>query len=229
MAILVVDDQVDNTDLVRYLLESAGYADILTAHSAARAFEYLCSGVQVDLILMDVNMPRVDGIETCQRLKAIPEYRDIPVIMVTARTERDVIDVAFDAGAADFVRQPFDRIELMARVRSALALKAQIDCRKERERELATANRQLERLARVDALTGIANRRAIDEALGAEWRRAARASTCLSLILVDIDYFKLFNDTYGHSAGDACLARVARLLEGVLQRPADLAGRFGGE
>jgi diguanylate cyclase (GGDEF)-like protein len=229
MAILVVDDQFDNADLVKYLLESAGYADVVTFSSAERAFEYLGKDAAVDLILMDVNMPCVDGITACRRIKADPALEDVPVIMVTAQTEREVIDLAFAAGAADFVRQPFDRIELLARVRSALALKAQIDCRKARERELANANLQLERLARVDALTGIANRRALDEALGAEWRRAARASNCLTLVLVDIDFFKAYNDTYGHPAGDACLARVARLLESVLRRPADLAGRFGGE
>ena len=229
MAILVVDDQVDNTELVRYLLEAAGYTDVVTASSAERAFEYLCTGAAVDLILMDILMPGTDGIAACRQIKADPAHADVPVIMVTARTERDVIDSAFAAGAADFVRQPFDRVELLARVRSALALKSQIDERKAREHELAEANLQLARLARIDALTGIANRRALDETLAAEWRRAARASAWLSLVLVDIDYFKAFNDTYGHSAGDVCLGRVARLLASALRRPADFAARFGGE
>jgi diguanylate cyclase (GGDEF)-like protein len=229
MGILVVDDQVDNSDLVKCILESAGYSGVVTVSSAEQAFDYLRGGALVDLILMDFCMPDMDGIAACKRLKADPALEDIPVIVVTARGESDVLDRAFAAGATDFVRKPFDPVELCARVRTALALKAQIDHRKARERELAEANRQLDRLARIDALTGVANRRALDETLVAEWRRATRTATWLSLVIVDIDFFKAYNDTYGHPAGDAILARVARLVERELRRPADFAARFGGE
>src|SRR3954447_990797 len=129
MGILVVDDHADNTDLVKVDLELAGYSGIVTALSAEQAFEYLRAGSPVDLILMDVCMPGTDGITACQQLKADPAFSDIPVIIVTALAEYDIIDQAFAAGAADFLRKPFNRVELLARVRSALALKAQIDAR----------------------------------------------------------------------------------------------------
>ena len=142
--------------------------------------------------------------------------------MVTASEEVAVLQSAFDAGVIDFLRKPFNKIELLARVKSALTLKHEIDERKE-------AMRKLQLLSSTDGLTGIANRRHFDDFLAMEWRRSVRNGTYLSLLLMDIDYFKKYNDGYGHQAGDDCLKMVARKLNETVRRPGDLLARYGGE
>lgn len=136
-------------------------------------------------------MPEVDGVEATRRIKEIEALSDIPIIMVTASEKIETLQSAFDAGAIDFVKKPFNKIELLARVKSALKLKHEIDERKK-------AMRKLELLSSLDGLTGIANRRHFDDFLDREWRRSTRDGTPLSLILMDIDFFKKYNDGYGH-------------------------------
>jgi PleD family two-component response regulator len=140
---------------------------------------------------MDNVMPEVDGVEATRRIKEIEALSDIPIIMVTASEKIETLQSAFDAGAIDFVKKPFNKIELLARVKSALKLKHEIDERKK-------AMRKLELLSSLDGLTGIANRRHFDDFLDREWRRSTRDGTPLSLILMDIDFFKKYNDGYGH-------------------------------
>ncbi len=145
MSILVVDDTLEVREMLSVLLESAGYQDILFAESAAAAFERLGMGgsgmapVDVDAVLMDINMPGLDGVEACRRIKAVERFCDTPIIMVTAMSEAGFLEAAFAAGATDYLTKPIKRVELLARMRSALRLKREMDRRKAREQELEQA------------------------------------------------------------------------------------------
>lgn len=241
MKILIVEDSQDSLILIKSILKKEGYRDILTARSAQEAFEQLGIGNprgenEVDLILMDIVMEGMDGIEACRQIKSSPPFKDVPVIMVTAQTGLEDLKKAFQAGATDYIRKPYNRVELLARVRSSLSLKSEMDQRKAREKELLEvtrllekANRELQDLAHLDGLTGIANRRRFEEYYGVEWRRAQRDFSALSLIMADIDYFKAYNDNYGHQAGDDCLKKIAKNLQSGLRRAGDLVARYGGE
>lgn len=238
MCILIVDDREENRDLLQVTLETAGFDRVAQASSATDALRQLSQdgAADFDLILMDIMMPDIDGVEACRRIRASEALAKIPIIMVTAKGTPEVLEEAFAAGAIDFLTKPYDPIELVARVSSALALKRERDCCRQREHELmalsqalAEANGQLELLARRDALTGVANRRAFDEQLEVEWRRAARDRHSLSVVILDVDHFKAYNDTYGHPAGDRALTRVANSISSTLRRPGDLAARYGGE
>ncbi|MGR6034388.1 MAG: diguanylate cyclase [Candidatus Nitrosoglobus sp.] len=241
MPILVVDDDEDLSRLLALRLQAAGGYEVCLAHSAQAAFEGLAmqsteASKSIDLILMDVGLPDIDGIEVCRRLKSHPIGQDIPVIIVTGRNGHENLQAAFDAGAVDYVTKPFDSASLIARVRSALRLKQEIDTRKQRERELLAlahqleiANEQLRQLSTLDELTGIANRRQFEVEVQLEFQRAMRGKTSLSLIMIDIDNFKAYNDIYGHQAGDDCLRQVAAALNSKLKRLNDLVARYGGE
>ena len=241
MAIVVVDDTIFSLEVIKAFLIKAGYLDVITVKSARELYQlvdgYSDRGiVEIDLILMDIIMPDVDGIEACRNVKKREWLADVPVIMVTATTEKDDLQLAFSAGAMDFIKKPLDRVELLARVRSALRLKHETARRKAREtellevtRQLQAANERLQNLSFLDGLTGIANRRHFDQELLKESRRAKREKTPLSLIMLDIDYFKAFNDAYGHLKGDDCLKTVASTLKKTLKRSGDFPARYGGE
>lgn len=241
MSILLVDDSRVVRAMLGAILNSGGYTDVVVADSAQAAFEALgldsgSGRTGIDLILMDFTMPDMDGIAALNRIRAVSHLRDIPVIMVTGRVEPESLQKAFDAGAIDYITKPVHEVELLARVRSALKLKYEIDQRKAREYELVqalkqleTANQLLQHISATDGLTGVANRRQFDGVLEVEWARASRNRLWLALILLDIDYFKLYNDTYGHQAGDACLKTVASILVGSIHRPEDMVARYGGE
>jgi len=160
-------------------------------------------------------MPGMDGYEVCTRLKADPTTAGVPVVFITALTQCEDEVRGLECGAIDYITKPIVPPVVKVRVKNQLDLK--------RYRDL------LEALSHVDGLTGVPNRRRFDEYLLHEWRRAERAGGALSLLMADIDYFKAFNDTYGHLAGDDCLKRVAQALEHCVHRPADLAARYGGE
>lgn len=242
MGILIVDDSLDSRMLIKAFLNAEGYSDVILAESAQDAFNKLGidntdSAIRdVDLILMDVFMPGIDGIKACSRIKEVEKLKDVPVIMVTGSTEVEDMQLSFSSGAVDYITKPISKIELLARVRSTLRLKHEMDSRKARERELMELTKQLEatnlilqRISHTDGLTGIQNRRYYDERLEQEWRRAERDNVAIALLLIDIDFFKAYNDTYGHQAGDECLKTVAHTLQEVLKRPADFVARYGGE
>lgn len=242
MNVLVVDDSKTSRTLTITLLSKAGFTNLTPVVSAAEAFATIEAGTQngsasgVDVVLMDIMMGDIDGIEACQRIKRDSRYRDIPIIMVTGVQKKESLEKAFDAGAIDYITKPIDKIDLLARVASALSLKRESDIRKEREKELIIiaqrldeANKELKRLSSMDGLTNIANRRQFDETLKKEWRRSVREKGSIALAMIDIDHFKLYNDHYGHQEGDNCLKSVAQMVENAGRRPGDLAARYGGE
>lgn len=211
--VLVVDDNPVNLTLLDAVL-SPEYR-VRVATGGEQALDAAGSDDPPDLILLDVMMPGMDGFEVCRRLKESQKTRRCPVIFVTALDEEANEELGFSLGAVDYIAKPFSIPVVRARVRTHIALKKQAD--------------QLEQLSHVDALTQIANRRRFDEAFDQEWRRASRDRRPLSVLLVDVDHFKEFNDHYGHGAGDECLHRVASCLAGSVARSGDLVARYGGE
>ena len=242
MRILVVDDSITTRLILKSMLEEAGYSDIILASNAFEALDCLEVSDQpqrkcgFDLIFMDIVMDEMNGIEACRRIKNNEKTKDIPVIMITGRSDVEVLKQAFEAGAHDYLIKPVNKTELWARTSAALRLKREIDRRVRREQELLEvtelleeANRKLQRLSSIDGLTEIANRRQFDHTLNNEWKIAIRHGSPFSIILIDIDFFKLYNDTLGHAAGDNSLKNVAKVLEAELKRSEDLVARNGGE
>lgn len=239
--ILIVDDQVDNLLVLTSLLKSQGYEV-----RKARGGKIALQTVEVeppDLILLDIRMPETDGHEVCSRLKSNRATEDIPIIFLSALNEIDDRMAAFAAGGVDYITKPFHTAEVLARIHYQLTiqqqrrqlieqnqqLQAEVQERQRIELALRQANLELERLASLDSLTQIPNRRRFDEYWAVEWRQAQREQECLSLIFCDVDCFKAYNDYYGHQAGDLSLQRVAQAIHQTLQRPADLVARYGGE
>ena len=210
--LLVVDDQPVNIQAI-YQCFAADH-QVLMATSGAQALA-LCASRQPDLVLLDVVMPGMDGHEVCRQLKCDPATRDIPVIFVTAHNDEAAEAQGLDLGAVDFISKPINPKIVRARVRTHLTLKAQADL--------------LRQWVYIDGLTGVYNRRHFDERLAGEWARAMRTGAALSVVLLDVDQFKRYNDRYGHQAGDDCLRRLATALKAGIRRPGDLAARYGGE
>ncbi len=210
--LLVVDDQPANIQAV-YQAFSADH-QVLMATGGEQALK-VAVAKQPDLILLDVVMPGMDGHEVCQRLKADPATRDIPVIFVTGHSDEAAETMGLSLGAVDFISKPINPTIVRARVKTHLTLKAQADL--------------LRQYVYIDGLTGVRNRRSFDEQLASEWGRAMRDNTALSVVMVDVDFFKRYNDHYGHLAGDACLRSVASSLRQATKRPGDLVARYGGE
>jgi diguanylate cyclase (GGDEF)-like protein len=210
--LLMVDDQPVNIQTL-YQAFSADH-QVLMATGGAQALS-LCASHQPDLVLLDVMMPGMDGFEVCRRLKADPATRDIPVIFVTAHNDEAAETLGLALGAVDFISKPINPNIVRARAKTHLTLKAQSDL--------------LRQWVYIDGLTGVHNRRHLDERLTAEWGRAVRNNAALSVILLDVDFFKRYNDHYGHQAGDDCLRQIASALKEGLKRPTDLVARYGGE
>lgn len=235
ITVLLIDDQPMIAEAVRRAL--AGQEDI-TLHycdDPTRAIR-MALELRPTVILQDLVMPVVDGLTMVRFFRANESTRQVPIIVLSTKEEAEIKSRAFGFGANDYLVKLPDSIELIARIRyhsQAYIVQKQRDeafhALEQSQQRLAAANLELQKLSSLDGLTGVANRRRFDEILRQEWHRAMRHSTSLSLILLDIDYFKRFNDTYGHQSGDDCLRRVAQALEKSACRLTDTLARYGGE
>ncbi len=210
--ILIIDDAVDSIRLLSAMLRDQ--AEIIFATSGAAGLE-LARTRRPPVILLDVEMHAMDGYEVCRRLKADIELRDSAIIFVTGHTTIDSEIAALEAGAVDFITKPLNQALVRARVRTHLRL----------QQALAT----LVAVANVDAMTGLYNRRYLDQQLEREYAVHRRQKAPLAVAFIDIDYFKGYNDFYGHQAGDACLREVGLLIGKATQRPGEVVARYGGE
>lgn len=224
--ILVADDEPINRSLIQRRLERAGYR-ILTAENGREAVEKTLAAMP-DLVILDVMMPVMDGLEACRRLKDDETTRDIPVIFLSARDETEVKVSGLSLGANDYISKPFKAEELLARVDVAMRLKHERDgLRASAEEARAHAELAQER-AVTDALTGLLNRYGLQRALAREHAEARRYERPLACLMIDLDNFKKINDTHGHSAGDTALQQVATILTEAVRR-SDMVFRHGGE
>lgn len=210
--ILIVDDDPGAIQLMTRMLSGTGHVRFATNGKAALR---LAQEKTPDLILLDAEMPGMSGFEVCTALKADALLAQVPVVFITGHSHPSFELSGFEVGAADFISKPVSEPVVMARVQTQLRLKQLHD--------------ELLRIATVDALTGVANRRQFDTVLDREWRRAQRDGKPMALLMIDVDHFKRFNDHHGHPAGDAALQSVALAIGAVCQRPADLVARYGGE
>ncbi|MBN1531314.1 MAG: diguanylate cyclase [Spirochaetes bacterium] len=223
--ILIADDESTNVLYLGELLKRD--YEVFVAKDGKTALE-LAASVIPDLVLMDVMMPGIDGYQACIELKRNPLTADIPVIFITARSDADDVVRGFDAGGEDYITKPFNPQELHARVRTHLELKQARERLEEMNRRLASALEQMETMARVDPLTGLANRRYLLDRLQQETARSLRHGTGLSVAMVDIDDFKMINDTHGHVCGDLVLKQTAAIITESMRKE-DMASRWGGE
>jgi two-component system chemotaxis family response regulator WspR len=233
--VFLVDDQAMIGEAIRRMLAEEPDIEYHFCSDATAAVAEAIK-VQPTVIIQDVVMPDRDGIALIQDYRAAPDIEAVPIMMLSTREDPRDKSRAFSAGASDDLVKIPDRIELVARIRahsrSYLAQKQRDEAYRrlrEMQAQLEASNLELQRISCQDGLTGIYNRRHFDTYLENEWARAARDGASIALILCDIDYFKPYNDHYGHQAGDDCLQRVAQVFRDVLQRPADLVARYGGE
>ena len=218
--ILIADDDKTTRMGLRQAMEQEGYqvVEAINGENCVAIF----SRLHPDVVLLDAIMPIMDGFACCARIQQLQGSTRTPVLMITGLEDQDSVDQAFTAGAVDYITKPIHWAVLRQRVRRLIQ---QVRL----YQQLEDANSELQRLATVDGLTQVANRRRFDEYLEDEWQRMMREQLPLSLILCDIDCFKLYNDTYGHQAGDDCLRKVAQVMQKAAKRAIDLCARYGGE
>ncbi len=218
--VAIIDDQLPNALLLKGYARRLEETDVTTFTDPNAALEW-CIGNTPDLVMLDYIMPGMDGGEFLRRFRTIEPLRDVPVVVITAEESKETLYEMLKLGANDFLRKPVDDVELLARARNMLQLRA-------RQLELAAANERLYVLATTDALTGLANRRHFLERVSMELDRTHRYGRPLCLAMIDVDHFKMINDTYGHDAGDEVLRHLARIIQANIRR-GDVAGRVGGE
>ncbi len=233
--VLLVDDQPIIGEAIRRMLVHESDIQFHYCQSSDQALS-MAQDVQPTVILQDLVMPSIDGMTLLSHYRNNPLICDVPVIVLSTKDDPSDKSNAFAAGASDYLVKIPDQIELIARIkahsRSYLSQKQRDELLEELKivhAELEQSHRELQKLSCMDGLTGIANRRHFDTYFSQEWLRALREKIPTSLILADIDFFKYYNDNYGHQAGDECLRIIAQALADVLQRPGDLAARYGGE
>ena len=218
--VLIADDDNLVRKLLMQSLRKDGYR-FVEAQDGMEAIE-LYQSVQPDLVLLDVSMPKMDGFSCCKYLRSQASIYILPILMITVLDDEASVNAAFDAGATDYIHKPINWFALGRRVKLLLDMT-------QLHRKLQKANDELRRIALTDALTGLFNRRSLDDMLEREWHRCIRNDEPLSLIMCDVDCFKQFNDTYGHPAGDRCLQQVGQVIRSSIRWTVDIGARYGGE
>lgn len=220
-SVLIIDDSDTVRDLIIHTLREACLFDqYRQARDGIEGIKSLIAS-KADVIICDLEMPRMDGFKFMSLVNSRQDLRDIPIIMLTGREDREMKIKGLEQGACDYVTKPFDAGELVARVKVQLKIKSLQD-------ELKKSNELLKELSNTDPLTHLYNRRYLTKALDRELLRAERTGDCLSLVILDIDHFKVINDTYGHQNGDKVLSIIAEVTQAHL-RCYDIAARYGGE
>ncbi len=232
MAILLVDDSWDDCVLLGTYLKSADYS-VVPTHSAKEALRYLdglIAGeplVPIDLILLDIKMPGFDGLDACTRIKSMKQFESVPILMISADTTSGTIQLAYRRGAADYIRKPVVKAELLAKVAMVLKLQKSADQRTSSEKMTPQQlNNQIS--PTIDVLTGIMNWWSFDELFEQKWALAAQEHRPISLIFFTLENFKAFNDTYGYATGDECLQKIAQVAQGTFSRPGQVVARYRG-
>lgn len=225
--ILVADDEKFIRLQLKYMMEKEGYQveEVEDGSQCIEAFIRL----HPDIVLLDAKMPVMDGFTCCAKLQTLPEFDQTPILMITSLDDQQSVDLAFQAGAADYVTKPIHFAVLRQRVRRLLQQRIQSRQIALLMAKLQQANQELERLVSIDGLTQVANRRHFDQYLEQQWLKLTQEQAPLSLILCDIDFFKCYNDTYGHQAGDDCLRTAAQVMSQAVKRPGNMVARYGGE
>jgi len=211
--ILIVDDMTTNLLLLSDLLRDE--YEIKIAKNGTKALEILNAPNEIDLVLLDIEMPDINGYEVCRKLKNNNQTKNLPIIFVTAKNSEEDEEFALNLGAIDYIIKPFNKAIVKLRLRNHLELKLKTD--------------MLEQLSMYDGLTNIRNRRFFDEAFEKTFLEVKREKISLAVLMIDIDFFKPYNDNYGHGKGDEALKKVANALQSTIKRPSDLVARYGGE
>ena len=211
--ILVVDDMTTTLLLLHDLLKDT--YEVKIAKSGTKALEILESPNDIDLILLDIEMPDINGYDVCKRIKNNETIKNIPIIFITGRTSQEDEEYGLNLGAIDYITKPFNKAIVKLRIKNYLDLKIKND--------------MLEKLSMYDGLTNIKNRRFFDETFEKTFSEIKRDKKSLAVLMIDIDFFKLYNDNYGHGQGDETLRKVAKALEKTIKRASDFVARYGGE
>ncbi len=235
ITVLLIDDQAMIAEAVRRALSSEKDIEFHYCQDPTKGIK-LATEINATVILQDLVMPDIDGLMMVRYFRVNKDTAQIPIILLSTKDEASIKSKAFSLGANDYMVKLPDKIEMIARVRyhsQAYINQLQKDeafrALEESKAKLAEANRTLQKLSSLDGLTGIANRRSFDETLNKEWNRAMRSEKSIGLLMLDIDFFKLYNDHYGHQGGDDCLKKFAKGLDSTLHRESDFLARYGGE
>ncbi|KJH75509.1 response regulator [Pseudomonas sp. ES3-33] len=233
--VLLVDDQAMIGEAVR---RGLSHEENIDFHFCADPHQAIAQAMRIKptVILQDLVMPGLDGLSLVREYRNHPATKDIPIIVLSTKEDPLIKSAAFAAGANDYLVKLPDNIELVARIRyhsrsymTLLQRDAAYRALRVSQQQLLDTNLVLQRLMNSDGLTGLSNRRHFDEYLELEWRRSVRDQTQLSLLMIDVDYFKSYNDNFGHLEGDEALCKVALAIRDASSRPSDLPARYGGE
>ena len=229
LKVLVVEDSKVTMAAICGYLEKMGIRRPLCAETGQAAIDIFRKS-RPDIILLDATLPDTDGFDVAKEMRALEKSKDwAAIIFLTSMDKDEDLARGIEAGGDDYLMKPVSAVVLNAKVRAMRRLVEMQRTLVDVTRQLSAANKELQRLSATDGLTNIANRRMFDDLSVREWRRCARMKNPMSLIMVDIDHFKLYNDTYGHQAGDTCLKAVAGQVARSAPRPSDLVARYGGE
>lgn len=220
MRVLLVEDEHTVMMVYKEYIESFGH-EVITAVDGETAVE-LFDPISVDLVFMDYRLPGIDGFEATRRLREIYHEEWFPIIFITAAVDEEHLAQGLQAGGDDYLYKPVTPIVLESKL-NAIARIVKM------QKDLLTTSKKMEQLSYLDSLTHIFNRRGFDRAVTREWKRMLRDGSTLSFLMIDLDFFKNYNDNYGHQAGDNCLINISSAVEDELCRPADIIARYGGE